>query len=73
MTTPIKLLKIDELSNGTERFRSQMAHSGVADFIRGKDGTMACWTMGRKGINFYHYKEPYEIVSTINELIDQVL
>jgi len=62
----IKLLKLDELKDGTQRFQSQLyVGKHTSDFIMGKDGIMKCYGKGVKGNgkwDFYEYTEPYEIV-----------
>lgn len=61
----IKLLKIDELSDGTQRFQSQLlVGTGTADFILRIDGTMEYYGNGDKGFGFYEYKGQYEIVAS---------
>lgn len=70
----IKLLKIDELDNGTERFCTQLEiGKGIASFIRKKDGEMKYWRHGVNGFNFYKYDEPYEIVKNLSEMRMQPL
>lgn len=69
----IKLLKIDELENGTQRFQSQlMVGKDSADFIM-EDGIMKYWGYGDKGFNFYEYKEQYEIVESKKDMAVQEL
>jgi hypothetical protein len=71
----IKLLKLDELSDGTQRFQSQLfVGRGVADFIMETDGTMKCY--GRSfgfGFDFYPYNKPYEIVTNKSDMLRQEL
>lgn len=70
----IKLFKAGELSNGTQRFQSQlMLGKDAADFIMRTDGVMKCWGNGNKGFDFYEYKEPYEIVSNKSDMLRQTL
>lgn len=62
----IKLYKIDELDNGTERFCTQLQIGmGIASFIREKDGDMKVYDNGRNGFGFYKYDNPYEIVKNV--------
>ena len=69
----IKLLKIDTLSDGTQRFQSQLyVGRTVADFIMKPDGVMMCYGE-LHGFGFYEYKEPYEIVSDISDMATQIL
>jgi hypothetical protein len=70
----IKLLKIDELQDGTQRFQSQLlVGKDSADFVMDKDGVMKCWDNGKRGFDFYEYKEPYEIVNHKSEMKVQEL
>lgn len=72
--TPIKLFKAGELSDGTQRFQSQLSvGKGSADFIMDPDGTMKHWENGQNGFNFYPYSKPYQIVSNISEMSTQIL
>lgn len=72
--TAIKLLKIDELKDGTQRFQSQLlVGKDSADFVMDKDGVMKCWGNGKQGFDFYEYKEPYEIVHNHSEMKTQKL
>lgn len=72
--TPIKLFKASELSNGTQRFQSQLSvGKDSADFIMESDGTMKHWEYGKDGFNFYPYSKPYQIVSNISEMSTQIL
>lgn len=69
----IKLLKIGELADGTQRFQSQLlVGKDSADFIM-EDGVMKCWGNGKKGFDFYEYKEQYEIVESKKDMAVQVL
>lgn len=69
----IKLLKINELENGTIRLQSQLKiGSKVADFII-EDGTLKYYDNGKNGFSFYEYKEPYEIVESIEDMMVQPL
>lgn len=71
----IKLLKIGELSDGNERFQSQLlVGRNEADFIRGTDGVMKVYgyrLIG--GFDFYEYEEPYQIVNSVEEMRSQIL
>jgi hypothetical protein len=70
----IKLLKIDELSNGTQRFQSQLyLGKTTADFVMRTDGIMRCYGNGKQGFDYYEYKEPYIIVPSKNDMIRQQL
>jgi hypothetical protein len=70
----IKLLKLDELSDGTIRLQSQlMVGRDTADFIL-KDGVLKCWGASEFGnFNFHEYTEPYEIVETKQYILRQEL
>jgi len=66
----IKLLKVDELGDGSIRFQSQlMVGRGAADFIQ-KEGVMCVW--GGRG-DWVEYKEPYQIVESKKEMLCQRL
>jgi hypothetical protein len=70
----IKLYKIGELDDGTERFCTQLQLGmGVASFIRGKDKEMKYYNHGKNGFDFYKYDKPYEIVENISEMRIQSL
>lgn len=70
----IKLLKIDEMEDGTLRFQSQLYVGGTtADFVMRSDGIMRCWGCGEKGFNFYPYEGEYEIVESKEEMKHQPL
>lgn len=71
----IKLYKIDTMSNGTERFQSQLyIGKDTVDFIRNNtDGIMRNYRYGINGFDFYQYQEPFEIVTTLNEMSIQPL
>lgn len=70
----IKLLKIDELDDGTERFCTQLQiGKGIASFIREKGGDMKFWRNGENGFNFYKYDKPFEIVKNLSEMRMQPL
>ena len=65
----IKLLKIDELDNGTERFCTQLQiGKGIASFIREKDGDMKFYDNGKNGVGFYKYDKPYKIVGSLSDM-----
>jgi hypothetical protein len=70
----IKLLKLDDLGDGTQRFQSQlMVGRATADFIIRSDGIMRCYGHGDNGMDFYEYKEPYQIVSDKADMRTQQL
>ena len=70
----IKLLKAGILSDGTQRFQSQLyVGKDTADFIMETDGIMKCYGNGEKGFNFYPYDKPYQIVSNKSDMVRQVL
>lgn len=70
----IKLLKLSDLEDGTQRFQSQLlVGKDTADFVMGADGIMKCYGRGDKGFNFYPYNKPYEIVSNKAEMVIQAL
>lgn len=70
----IKLLKIDELQDGTQRFQSQLlVGTDTADFVMEKDGVMKCYGNGKNGFNFYEYKGSFEIVLQKSEMKFQTL
>ena len=70
----IKLLKLDVLDDGTQRFQSQlMVGRATADFIMRTDGVMRCYGHGNNGMDFYEYNEPYEIVSDKVDMSTQKL
>ena len=70
----IKLLKIGELKDGTQRFQSQLlVGKDTADFVMGTDDIMKCYGNGNKGFNFYAYTKPYEIVSNKSDMVRQTL
>lgn len=70
----IKLLKLDVLSDGTQRFQSQlMVGRTTADFLMRTDGVMCCYGRGDNGMDFYEYKEPYHIVLDKLEIRTQKL
>jgi hypothetical protein len=65
----IKLLKLDELQDGTQRFQSQLlVGKQTADFVMEKDGIMKCYGNGEKGFDFYEYKGSFEIVLQKSEM-----
>jgi hypothetical protein len=70
----IKLYKIDELDNGTERFCTQLqVGMGIASFIREKGGDMKFYNNGEKSFGFYKYDKPFEIVKNLTEMKMQPL
>lgn len=71
----IKLIKINELENGTVRLQSQLSFifkSDEADFVL-KDGVLKVWGYGDKGFAFYKYDKPYVIVEDKKEMMFQEL
>jgi hypothetical protein len=77
----IKLFKIGELENGTERFQTQLelfhtpseCRGIAASFIR-KDGIMKVWQYGQHGgCGFYPYHGQFEIVQDIEDMKRQPL
>jgi hypothetical protein len=70
----IKLLKIEQSPDGTERFCTQLQiGKGVASFIREKNGDMKQWTKGKDGWDFYSYNDPYQIVECASDMKFQPL
>lgn len=70
----IKLLKVDEMQDGTQRFQSQLlVGKDTVDFIMRNDGIMRCYCKGDKGFQFYEYKEPYEIAESKKDMVMQPL
>lgn len=70
----IKLFKIGELSDGTQRFQSQLSiGNDVADAVMGIDGIMKIWRYGDNGVGFYPYEKHYEIVSKKSDMNVQPL
>lgn len=70
----IKLMKVDKLSNGMQRFQSQLyVGKDTADFVMRTDGIMRFYGNGKKGFDYYEYKKPYEIVSSKNDMVKQAL
>ena len=64
----IKLFKLGELEDGTQRFQSPLyIGKNTADFVMGNDNIMRCWGRGNRGFDFYEYQEPYEIIDKNNE------
>jgi hypothetical protein len=62
----IKLVKVGELPDGTQRFQSQLyIGRQTADFIIDVDNKMKYYGRGINGFDFYPYNEPYQIVSEI--------
>lgn len=70
----IKLLKLGELLDGTQKFQSQLlVGKDTVDFVMGADGIMKCYGNGKNGFDFYPYNEPYEIVLNKSDMVRQVL
>jgi hypothetical protein len=70
----IKLYKVDEMSDGTERFSTQLGlRNNTISFIREKNGVMKHFNRGEKGIGFYEYKKPFKIVENISDMRKQIL
>jgi len=70
----IKLFKAGELSDGTQRFQSQLlVGTDTADFVMGTDGVMRFYNNGEAGFGFYEYTEPFEIVSNKSDMMYQEL
>jgi len=62
----IKLYKINELNNGTERFCTQLQiGKEIASFIREKNGDMEFYKYGKRGFEFYKYDKPFEIEESL--------
>ena len=69
----IKLLKVDEMSNGTTRLQSQLlVGKDSVDFII-EDGILKCYGNGENGFTFYEYTEPCEIVESKKDMTAQEL
>lgn len=67
----MKLLKVNEMQDGTVRLQSQlMVGRDAVDFIL-KDNILKCWGSGNKGIDFYEYYGAYEIVTDIKDMAKQ--
>jgi len=70
----IKLLKVGELQDGTQRFQSQLyVGKDTADFAMGTDGIMKYLDRGPKGFDYYPYDKPYTIVNSKEEMRFQPL
>lgn len=71
----IKLLKVDVLEDGTERFQSQLSvGKDSVDFVRGKDGIMRNYGWrSDKGFGFFEFNEPFEIVENKKDMLVQAL
>ena len=68
----IKLLKIDELSDGTQRFQSQLlVGTKTADFIMRSDGIMRCYGYGNKGFDYYEYSKAYQVFLNKSDMFMQ--
>ena len=69
----IKLLKIDEMEDGTLRLQSQlMVGRDNVDFIL-KDGILKNWHYKSGGVGFHKTDIPYEIVNSKKDMIKQLL
>lgn len=69
----IKLIKIDTLASGVERFQSQLQiGSDTAGFIR-ENGIIKSWGIGPQGFRFYEFKGEYQIVETMEDMKCQPL
>lgn len=72
----IKLIQLGEpMANGTIRYQAQLSFfrgDDVADFII-EDSIMKVWQNGENGFGFYQTNQPYEIVSTAEEMRMQEL
>lgn len=74
MTNAIKLYPAGLNQFGDQRLQSQlMVGKMAADFILIKDGPMQCWGHGNKGLDFYEFTDPYEIVTDIKSMNTQTL
>jgi hypothetical protein len=70
----IKLLKVDTMQDGTQRFQSQLyVGKDTIDFIMGTDNIMKCYGQGNGGFNFHPFNKPYEIVENIKKMQTQTL
>jgi hypothetical protein len=70
----IKLLKLDTLNDGTQRFQSQLyVGKDTIDFVMGTDNIMLCWRESNGRFDFYEFNEPYEIVLNESEMKYQEL
>ena len=64
----IKLLKVNELEDGTIRLQSQLrVGSDTADFIL-ENGVLKNWSSGEKGFGFYECDVDYEIVENKKDM-----
>lgn len=70
----IKLLKVNTMQDGTEKFQSQLyVGTDTCNFIRRTDNIMRNYNNGNKGFDFYEYTKPYIIVDDIKEIERQEL
>lgn len=70
----IKLLKVDEMADGTQRFQSQLyVGRSTCDFVMGTDGIMKCYGRSEGRFDFFEYDKLYEIVSDKAEMRTQEL
>lgn len=73
MKSAIKLLKLNELEDGTIRLQSQLSiGKDGADFIM-EDGILKCYGFGINGFGFHEYSDPYEIVLSKSDMMYQPL
>lgn len=71
--TAIKLLKLDELANGTIRLQSQLCvGKDVADFIL-VNGVLKHYGRHTDVFGFYETDIPYEIVDSVEDMQYQQL
>lgn len=69
----IKLLKIEDMNDGTQRLQSQLyVGTDTADFII-EDGVIKSYTYGKNGFDFYPYSKPYQIVENKDQMRTQQL
>ena len=69
----IKLLKVDEMEDGTLRLQSQlMVGRDSVDFIL-KDGILKNWCYLSGGVGFHETDISYEIVNSKKNIIKQLL
>ena len=69
----IKLLKIDEMEDGTLRLQSQlMVGRDSVDFIL-KNGILKNWCYLSGGVGFHKTNIPYEIINSKKDMVRQSL
>lgn len=69
----IKLLKLNELDNGTIRLQSQLrVGSDTADYIL-DNGILKNWGKGANGFDFYQTDIPFEIILNKSDMLSQTL